>query len=277
MIRIPAQISMTPKVPARSRILFLMFWLLGGILLAFVAFPLIDMFSAQSWTTVREVAAMPDVRAAIGLSLEAAVLAAVVGAMLGAPLADLLARRDFPFKALAEGIVDLPLAVPHTVAGIALLYLFGRTGPMGRLAAQFGLAFWGTIGGIVVGMMFVSLPYMVNSAREGFQSVNIRLEKAAQTLGASPAQVFWQVSFPLALRSILSGIVLTYARSVAEFGAVIVLSYYPQTAPVKIYDLFLSGGLGQAAAAALFLLTVTLTTFLLFRRLAYGPAASRGR
>lgn len=265
------------SIPGRSRILFLSFWFLGGILLVFVAFPLIDMFSAQSWTVVREVAEMPDVRASIGLSIEAAVLAAAIAAILGTPLAYLLARRDFPLKALVEGIVDLPLAVPHTVAGIALLYLFGRTGPVGRLAAQFGLAFWGTIGGIVVGMLFVSLPYMVNAAREGFQSVDIRLEKAAQTLGASPAQVFWQVSFPLALRSILSGIVLTYARSVAEFGAVIVLSYYPQTAPVKIYELFLAGGLGQAAAAALLLLAVTLTTFLLFRWLAYGRALRRER
>ncbi|CAA7601091.1 Binding-protein-dependent transport system inner membrane component [Acididesulfobacillus acetoxydans] len=269
--------TMPRSGPTRGRALFLLFWLLGGALLIFILLPLVAMFSQESAKTVVRVAAMPDVRASILLSLEAALLSAGIAALLGTPLAYLLAHREFPLKSLVEGIVDLPLAVPHTVAGIALLYAFGRTGLLGRLAAQVGLKFWGTLAGVVVGMLFVSLPYMVNSAREGFQGVDVRLEKAARTLGASPSQVFWQVSLPLAGRSILSGTVLTYARSVAEFGAVIILAYYPQTAPVKIYELFLAGNLGQSAAAALLLLLITLSTFLLFRRLVYARVWKRGR
>lgn len=257
--------------------LFLTFWFLGGILLIFIILPLGRMISQQSATTLFNVAAMPDVRAAIALSLEAALATAVIAAVLGTPLAYLLARGRFRGRAVIEAIVDLPLAVPHTVAGIALLFVFGRTGPLGAVAGRLGISFWGTFPGILVGMLFVSIPYMVNSAREGFAGIDIRLEKAARTLGASPAQVFWYISLPLALRGILSGIVLTYARAIAEFGAVIVLAYYPETAPVKIYELFLSGGLHQSSAAAVLLLGVTLSTFIFFRYLAYGRAAGRVR
>lgn len=267
---------MVRSKPIVGRMLFFSFWLLGGLMLTFTLLPLLHMFTSQSATVLGTVAAMPDVRGAIILSVEAALASALLAALLGTPLAYLLARRQFPLRALVEAVVDLPLAVPHTVAGIALLFVFGRNGPIGKIAAGLGISFWGTVLGIVVGMLFVSAPYMINSAREGFESVDIHLEKAARTLGASPAQVFWQVSFPLALRSILSGIVLTYARSIAEFGAVIVLAYYPQTASVKIYELFLSGGLSQSSAAAVLLLTVTLSTFILFRFLAYGRTFRKG-
>ncbi|WP_434072880.1 ABC transporter permease [Moorella naiadis (nom. illeg.)] len=247
------------------------------MMLAFILLPLGRMFGQQSPAMLATVAAMPDVQGAITLSLEVAMASAVIAAVFGTPLAYLLARSQFRGRALIEAIVDLPLAVPHTVAGIALLFVFGRNGPIGKIAGQLGISFWGTALGILVGMLFVSIPYMVNSAREGFASVDLRLEKAARTLGASPAQVFWQISLPLALRGILSGVVLTYARAIAEFGAVIVLAYYPETAPVKIYELFLSGGLQQSSAAAVLLLSVTLTTFIFFRYLAYGRAARKGR
>lgn len=261
----------TNSLDIRPRIFFLFFWLIGGLILAFTLVPLLNLFLTQPLTALVDVAEMPDVRASVYLSMITAITTALLAAILGTPLAYLLARRKFRYRAIVEAIVDLPLAVPHTVAGIALLFIFGRNGPIGKIAQQFGLSFWGSALGIIIGMLFVSSPYMINAAREGFESVDIRLEKAARTLGASPAQVFWQVSLPLALRSILTGIVLTYARSIAEFGAVIVLAYYPQTAPVKIYELFLSGGIEQSAAAAALLLLITLSTFVLFRYFAYKP------
>lgn len=259
-----------------NRIFFLFFWLIGGLVLAFTLVPLLNLFLTQPLTAIVDVAGMPDVRASVFLSMITAITTALLAAILGTPLAYILARRTFRYRAIIEAIVDLPLAVPHTVAGIALLFIFGRNGPIGKIAQQFGLSFWGSALGIIIGMLFVSSPYMINAAREGFESVDIRLEKAARTLGASPAQVFWQVSLPLSLRSILTGIVLTYARSIAEFGAVIVLAYYPQTAPVKIYELFLSGGIEQAAAAAALLLLITLSTFVLFRYFAYKPRTVKG-
>ncbi len=246
-------------------------WVLGAILLAFVALPLIGLATTQSKTTLAEAAMMPDVRGAIALSLEGALLSALLAAMFGVPLGYVLARSAFPGKNLIGALIDIPLAVPHTVAGIALLIVFGRRGILGGPADQFlGLRFWGTIAGIVVAMLFVSAPYTVNAARLGFEAVDPRLEKVARTLGMGPWRAFLRVTLPLSWRSILTGLTLTYARSVSEFAAVVVLVYYPMTAPVQIYEMFLRYGLDQAAAPALLLLLVTLALFALLRAFAYG-------
>jgi molybdate/tungstate transport system permease protein len=207
------------------------------------------------------------VRDAIWLSLQTAGITAVIAVIFGTPLAMFLARTRSRFKGIIEAVVYLPLAVPHTVAGIALLLIFGKEGIFGRAAAPLGLQFYATQAGIVVAMLFVSVPFMVTAARLGFESVDPQLEKAARTLGESPFGVFRRVSLPLALGGILTGATLTFARSIAEIGAVIVLAYYPLTAPVEIYNLFLSFGLGEASAMAVLLLLVTLAILLVFRYL----------
>jgi molybdate/tungstate transport system permease protein len=124
-------------------------------------------------------------------------------------------------------------------------------------------------------MLFVSCPFAVNSARVAFEAVDPRLERAAQSLGATPWHAFRRVTLPLAMRGVLTGTVLVYARSISEFGAVVIIAYYPATAPVEIYNLFLQSGLTQSAAAAVVLLIVTLATFLVFRTLASGRLLAR--
>ncbi|PMP85427.1 MAG: hypothetical protein C0174_04585 [Thermodesulfobium narugense] len=247
--------------------LVLSFWLFSMVILGFIILPLIEMLFEQPLDMIVKAAQMPDVTNPILLSLEASFITAIIAVIFGTPLSYILARTQFPYKSIVEAIVNLPLAVPHTVAGIALLFVFGKTGPIGHITERFGISFWGTIFGIIVGMLFVSSPYMINSARLGFENIDIRIEKAARTLGATNSQVFFHISLPLAFRSILSGMVLTYARSIAEFGAVIILAYHPETAPVKIYELFLTGGLKQSSAAAVLLLIITISTFILFRYL----------
>src|SRR5487761_1942256 len=154
----------------RRPTLFLAFWLLGSLVLAFIVVPLLSLVAAPGLTGLLRAAAMPDVRAAIALSLGAAFVAALFAAAFGVPLAYVLARSAFSGKGVVEAVVDLPLTVPHTVAGIALLLAFGREGVLGEpAAAWFGLRFWGTFAGIVVAMLFVSLPYAVNAARIGFE------------------------------------------------------------------------------------------------------------
>ena len=267
---------MAARVLGRSGALVYIFSVLGGLLVVFVLLPLVRLYGSQTLATVTRVAAEADVRSAIWLSLKAAFLTSVISGVMGVPLAYLLARMSFPGKAVVEAIVDLPLTIPHTVVGIALLFVFGRTGIIGApLGALTGLQFWGSLAGIVVAMLFVSAPYTVNAARVGFEAADLRLEKVARTLGARPWAVFVRVTMPLAWRSILTGLMLTYARSISEFGAVIVLSYYPMTAPVKIYDLFLQFGLGDSSAMAVLFLTVVLALFILLRYLAYGGTAFR--
>ncbi len=264
--------------PSRPRGLYLLCWFLGSLLTAFLVVPLLALTLSQSWTGFSDVARMADVRDAIVLSLEGAFLSATLAALAGVPLAYGLARTSFPGKGVVEALIDLPLAVPHTVAGIALLMVFGRQGVLGEpLAALVGLKFWGTLAGIVVAMLFVSAPYTVNAARIGFAAVDPRLEKIARTLGLNPWRTFWRITLPLARRGIMTGVTLTYARSISEFGAVVILVYYPMTAPVKIYELFLRFGLDQAASAAVLLLFVSLGLFLILRALSRGAPERENR
>jgi molybdate/tungstate transport system permease protein len=261
--------------PSHPRGVFLLCWFLGSVLLAFVVVPLIAL-ATYSGANLAEAARMADVRNAIVLSLESAFLSATFAALIGVPLAYVLARSSFAGKGVIAALIDLPLAVPHTVAGIALLMVFGRQGLLGEpLQSLVGLKFWGTIAGIVVAMMFVSAPYTVNAARIGFESVDPRLEQIARTLGLGPWRTFLRITLPLARRGIMTGVTLTYARSISEFGAVVILVYYPMTAPVKIYELFLRFNLDQAAGAAVLLLIVSLTLFVLLRYLAHGRETIR--
>jgi molybdate/tungstate transport system permease protein len=262
--------------PSHPRGVFLLCWFLGSVLLAFVTIPLVVLANTQTGASLAAVVQMADVRDSIVLSLEAAFLSATFAALIGVPLAYVLARGSFAGKGMIAALIDLPLAVPHTVAGIALLMVFGRHGLLGEpLQSLVGLKFWGTIAGIVVAMMFVSAPYTVNAARIGFEAVDPRLEKIARTLGLGPWRTFWRITLPLARRGIMTGLTLTYARSISEFGAVVIMVYYPMTAPVKIYELFLSIGLDQAAGAAVLLLIVSLTLFVLLRYLAHGRETIR--
>ena len=263
--------------PAHPRAVFLLFWLSGSFLLGFVALPLIVLSLRPSVAELLRAAGTLEVRDAILLSVEAAFLTTVIAALLGVPLAYVLARANFAGKGIVAAVIDLPLAVPHTVAGIALLMVFGRYGIVGEpAAALFGLKFWGTMAGIVAAMLFVSAPFTVNAARIGFEAVDPRLERVARTLGMGPWRTLIEVTLPLSRRSIMTGITLTYARSISEFAAVVLLVYYPMTAPVEIYELFLRYGLGEAAAAAVLLLFLCLILFVVLRYFAYGRHARSG-
>jgi molybdate/tungstate transport system permease protein len=250
-------------------------WVAGGLLLAFIVLPIVRLATTSSPASLRQAAAAPAIRDATLLSLQAAAITAAVATVFGVPLAYLLARGTFRGRGLIQAVVDLPLVVPHTVAGIALLFVFGRTGWVGAPATRLGVSFYGSQWGIVTAMLFVSCPFAVNSARVAFEAIDPRLEQAARSLGATGWHAFRRITLPLGLRGVLTGAVLVYARSISEFGAVIILAYYPATAPVEIYNLFLQSGLTQSAAAAVVLLIVTLATFLVFRTLASGRLLAR--
>jgi molybdate/tungstate transport system permease protein len=245
----------------------------GVVVLAFVLIPLGALVGGTRAGDLAGAAADASVRASIALSLGAAATTAALAALLGVPLAYVLARSRFRGKGLVEAIVDLPLAVPHTVAGIALLFAFGRTGIIGAaVESATGLRFWGTSAGIVIAMLYVSLPYTVGAARLAFEGVDPRLERVARTLRAGPWRAFARVTLPLAWRGIVAGMTLTFARAISEFGAVVILAYFPMTAPVKIYDLFLQTGLRTSSAAATVLLAVVLVVFVGLRTVVGRPA-----
>jgi len=254
-----------------SHRLTLTFLLLGAIIFLFVVVPLVNMLLSSVsepgilWDTILD----PVVTGAIGLTLLAALIATLVGFILGVPLAYLLARTNFPGKKLVEGLIDVPIVVPHTAAGIALLFIFGRRFFLGEAFNSLGIEFVDSTAGIVIAMMFVSIPFLIDSAKEGFRKVDVRLEKVARTLGASPWQAFFRISFPLAWRSILAGNIMMWARGISEFGAVIILAYHPMIAPVLVYERFETYGLDYARPIAVLLIFVSVVVFVLLRTLAY--------
>jgi molybdate/tungstate transport system permease protein len=245
-------------------------WVLGGLLVAFILLPVVRLATTSSVHSLSQAAETAQIRDAIQLSLQDAAITAAIATLVGVPLAYVLARWRFRGRTLVQAVVDLPLAVPHTVAGIALLFVFGRTGWVGGPASHTGISFYGSQWGIVVAMLFVSAPFAVNSTRVALEAIEPNLERAARSLGASPSFCFRHVTLPLAARGVMTGVVLVYARSISEFGAVVIIAFYPLTAPVEVYNLFLQSGLTESAAAAVLLLFVSLATFLVLRTLASG-------
>jgi len=242
-------------------------WLLGLVLLVFVAAPLVALVTGTSLhelvSTVREA----DVRQALLVSIEAAFLATVLAAIGGIPLAYLLARREFVGKRVIEGLIDLPIVFPHTAAGIALLLVFGRSGALGSAFAHVGLTFTDTLAGIVVAMLFVSLPFLVDTSREAFALVDPGYERVARTLGAGPGLAFLRVALPMARRGVWAGALLMWARGMSEFGAIVILAYNPKTMSVLVYERFEGAGLDAAKPAALLIVLLALVVFVVVRSL----------
>lgn len=207
----------------------------------------------------------PELLHSLSLTFSAAGIATLLAMVTGVPLAYLLARRKFPGKRLLEAVVNLPVVIPHTAAGIALLLVFGRRGLLGQVLSPLGLTFTDNLGGIVVAMLFVSLPFLVNLSREAFALTDEELERVAMTDGASLWQAFWHVTLPQAWRGVLGGAVMMWARGISEFGAVIILTYNPKIVPVLIYELYEGFGLKAAEPAALLLILVALMVFILLR------------
>lgn len=249
--------------------LTLTFVLLGLIIFLFIIVPLINMIVASDPKILFDTLLDPEVIDSIWLTLYAALIATVVGCLLGVPLAYLLARVDFPGKTLVESLIDVPIVVPHTAAGVALLFVFGRNFFAGEAFHAIGIDFVDSTAGIVIAMLFVSIPFLIDSAKEGFKKVDVRLEKVSRTLGASPWQSFFKISFPLAWRSILAGNIMMWARGISEFGAVIILAYHPMIAPILVYERFETYGLDYARPAAVLLILICLIIFVVLRTLVY--------
>ena len=183
--------------------------------------------------------ASPVVRDALWLSLITSLSAAAVIVLLGLPVAYLLATRDFPGRRFLEVVIDLPMVLPPTVAGVGLLLAFGRTGLLGGAFSALGVTIPFTTLGVVVAQTFMAAPFFVNAARSGFEAVEPRYLQAAATLRASPATTFLRVVLPLSLPSLTAGAVMSWARALGEFGATITfagnLPGSTQTMPLAVY------------------------------------------
>jgi molybdate/tungstate transport system permease protein len=208
-----------------------------------------------------------ELRASLWLTAVTATIATVLTVLLGTPLAWLLARDRLPGGAVVSALLDLPLLIPHPVAGIALLLAFGRASLIGGALEQAGWALVGSPAAIGLAMAFVAAPLYVSAAREAIARVDSRYESVARTLGDSTLRAAWRVTRPLASRGLVAAAVVMWARAVSEFGAIVILTYNPKVASVLSYDRFNAFGLDAALPIAAVLVLLALVPLLALRSL----------
>ena len=250
------------------------------VLATFLALPLVSLGLRAAPARLAAALTHPAVLQALALSLVTSACATLVVAALGTPVAYLLAMREFPGKRALEALIDLPMVLPPTVAGLALLMAFGRSGLAGGALRAFGLSLPFTTLGVVVAQVFMAAPFFIASARTGFASVDRGLLDAAATLRARDGFTFRRVILPLSRRSLAAGAAMACARALGEFGATITfagnLPGRTQTMPLAVY-MALQTDLDAAIVLSVLLLAMSLG--LLFGLRAAGAAQpwSRGR
>jgi molybdate/tungstate transport system permease protein len=240
------------------------FSFLGVLLVLLVGVPIFRMLLSSDPGTLIETAKDSEVYSSIFLTLRASLWATVAALITGVPLAYLLARKKFKGKKIIEGIIDLPVMIPHTAAGIALLTTWGRHSLFSKVS---GLNIIGTEIAISLGMFFVSVSFLVNAVKDGFKLIDERYEKTAITLGATPWKAFTSVSLPMVKKSIISGSIMMWGRGISEFGAVVILAYHPMVAPVLIFERFQNFGLKYALPVTALLIIISLVIFIIVRLL----------
>jgi molybdate/tungstate transport system permease protein len=242
---------------------------LSGSLLLLFLLPLYALFTYAPPSEILSAANDPAVRAALWLTFFASGVAVLAAVVFAIPLGYLLARRPFPGRSVVEAIVALPVVVPHLLVGLGLFLLLVPGSPL-------FFSVYDTIWGVVLVMVFVSAPYTVLASDLAFRAVDSRVLEASRSLGAGPATAFLTVSFPIALRGIVAGLLLTWARAVSEIGGILILAYtvYPgglyngpttSTISILVYNLFQNGNLKDAAAVSSLFLLIAFALFLLIR------------
>jgi molybdate transport system permease protein len=198
----------------------------------------------------------------VWFTVRIAALAAALVLPFGVAAAWILARKRWHGKSVVETIIALPLVMPPVATGLILLKLFGRRGPIGAFLHRAGIDVVFTWRGVVLAMMVMSFPLLVRAARIAFEEVPVRFEQIARTLGATEMRVFFTITLPLAMRGVIGGVLLAFARSLGEFGAtILVAGNIPgrtSTVSVSIYNFV---QLGQDEAAYRLLLFSVVVAF----------------
>ena len=217
---------------------------------------------------------------ALRLTIITSLAAICIAMILGIPAGYFLARKSFKGKIFLDTLLDIPLIMTPLVAGVGLLFLFGQ-GIIGKALSSIGIQILFSPLGAVVAQTFIAVPIMTRSAKASFEGFNIRYELAGQTLGLRPFKVFFYISIPMARQGILSGIILSWARAVGEFGATLMVAgatrFKTETLPIAVYLNISSGELGIALSCAwLLIITGFILLFILkWISKSYNPEALR--
>jgi molybdate/tungstate transport system permease protein len=239
--------------------------LLGGLLLVLYLVPLVALVVAVSPRVLLAGLADPAVTAAATTSVLAALTSTALAGVFGIPLAYWLARTESRLGRVALVAVVLPLVLPPVVSGMLLVGIVGRGGLLG------GIGLTRSLGGVVLAQTFVASPLVVVTARTAFARVDDELRETARTLGCSSWSTFRRVALPLAWPGLVAGLALGFARAMGEFGATMLLAYYPRTLPVQVWVSFTTGGTDAAFPVALVLLLVSLSVLAVVTALGTFP------
>ncbi|MCX2728227.1 ABC transporter permease [Thermomicrobium sp. 4228-Ro] len=240
-------------------------------LLALLLLPLIALLiRAAGIEGIQRYARDPFFLDALRLTVLTSSITVGLALLFGTPVAWILARWDFPGRRLVELAVGLPVVLPPIVAGVALLMLFGRMGLLGQYLTAFGIQIPFTTTAVVIAQVFTATPFYIRTALEGFASVPVELEEAAQVDGCSAQDAFRRVTLPLALPALVSGATLCWAKAVSEFGATLLFAGNfqgrTQTISLAIWTA-MEADLWEAVAMAAMLLVVSLAVFIVAERL----------
>jgi molybdate transport system permease protein len=257
-------------------------WLFGPLAILAVAFlsvPLLALvYRALDSGELAENLTSDVVLDALRLSAITSTITLVIAIMVGTPLAYLLARYDFPGKAVVDVLVDLPIVLPPTVAGVALLVALGRRGVIGETLDEAGIRIGFTTTAVVIAQLFVSAPFYIRTVKAGFQAVEPVYEGVAWTLGASQWRAFLRITLPLAWPSIVAGAILCWARALSELGATLIfagnLQGETQTMPLAIISAFESGRSIDVPIALSVILVCAAGVLLFLLRVIAGRASS---
>jgi len=248
----------------KDKSFLVIFLFLSSIIVMFLMVPIMNLFYSVGVSSIFETLQDKETYNSIFLTLKVSFYAVLFVCFTGIPLAYLIARYDFFGKSVLESVLDIPVMVPHTAAGIALLISFNN-GYIGEFLSYLGLEFIDTTTGIISAMMFLSASFLINGAKEGFKKVDVKYEHVARTLGASKISVFLSISLPNAKNDILNGALMMWSRGIGEFGAVVIIAYHPMITPVLIYDKFNNFGLKFSAPVAASMIFVSICLFLSIR------------
>jgi len=244
---------------------------LGALLAVYYLVPLAALLVAQPPGAVIDRLATPAVQRAATTSVAAATVSTALATILGLPLAYWLARSDSALTPVVTAVVVLPLVLPPIVSGMLLVSVFGPASPVGAVAADAGLQLTRSLAGVVLAQTFVASPFVVVTARAALADVDPTLEGASRSLGKSHWTTLRRVTIPLAKPGLLAGITLAFARSMGEFGATVMMAYYPRTLTVQTWVAFQSLGLDAAFPVAVVLLVVALTALAVLTVLGTTP------
>ncbi len=242
-----------------------LFYILSFLVVCFLFLPLLNVFLYPDFSNLVAVLKDNDVLHSLFLSLYSSLIAAFLSVLFGTPIAYIFARKNFPFKKLIEGIIDLPIMIPHPVIGLAILSVVAKDYWIGHILNKLAINIVGSVVGIVTVLTYVALPFYINSVKAGIKAIPERMEHVSRTLGKSQFETFFKIVVPLSSKSILEGIIMAMARAISEFGAVIIIAYHPMVAPVMIYERFTSYGLKYSMPVAVWLMGICLLFFITIR------------